>query len=576
MLVVVPQAASVPGAGVVSGLPTSLHAFLLRVDEPVSHQYPRTPTFAWTPTTQRGGHYQFELATSQEFGDSSIVFKDTRVAIPAETIASQLPWMTGEPYALWAHVRWVSANGRKATRWSVPFGFNLRWNDSDVPQQQEAPQGLIRWKPVEGATGYEVLYTDLRPARSFFTTTNVADEREYFTFHSAFGSSATIHWRVRGIRDIGKTASATNGLPAVSYGPWSPIFTTVNTPEADGILRPSGTVSDTWDKVGTKPRAHVLTPALTWTPSAPVISATLNPGSSLYRVYIFTDRNCVNRVFTGSIVGSPAFAPRSQGGPMGLPTGTSALAKIASSTRVVPQGAEGNALDATGVKVTPNETAGGSLTAAAGAAPAAGAASAAGSTAVAGLAQVDLWDSGWPSGRYYWAVVPVTVIPDLDAADAAPVVPGQVVDTPLQYQDTAVPQDECEVGQGMSFGKVSTPVVTSAGKPFVSGVSPSGRSVAAAGVRPVVYASPIVAWQPAIGATNYEIQLSRTPYPWRVAKSLATPSTAIMLPLSRLDVGTWYYRIRGVNTALPKGGQKMSWSSPVSVRITGNQFKLVK
>ena len=40
----------------------------------------------------------------------------------------------------------------------------------------------------------------------------------------------------------------------------------------------------------------------------------------------------------------------------------------------------------------------------------------------------------------------------------------------------------------------------------------------AAGVRPTVYASPIVAWQPAIGATRYEIQLSRTSYPWRTAK----------------------------------------------------------
>ena len=41
-----------------------------------------------------------------------------------------------------------------------------------------------------------------------------------------------------------------------------------------------------------------------------MIAQGIDPGSSLYRVYIFTDSNCVNRIFTGSVVGSPAFAPR--------------------------------------------------------------------------------------------------------------------------------------------------------------------------------------------------------------------------------------------------------------------------
>ena len=61
------------------------------------------------------------------FEDSSIVFKDTKVPIPAEAIARQLPWLTGDPYALWAHVRWVSNNGQRASQWSAPFGLNLQW-----------------------------------------------------------------------------------------------------------------------------------------------------------------------------------------------------------------------------------------------------------------------------------------------------------------------------------------------------------------------------------------------------------------------------------------------------------------
>ncbi len=107
----------------------------------------------------------------------------------------------------------------------------------------------MRWTPVDGATAYEVLYPDLVPAVSFQTTTNVADEREFFTFHSALGYT-TIHWRVRAIRDIGQFQSSTNGLPAVSYGPWSPIYTTVNAPQTPATLKPTDTISDTWDKAG--------------------------------------------------------------------------------------------------------------------------------------------------------------------------------------------------------------------------------------------------------------------------------------------------------------------------------------
>ena len=87
---------------------------------------------------------------------------------------------------------------------------------------------------------------------------------------------------------------------------------------------PTATVSDTWD-AGRKVFPHELTPGFAWTASPPVISQGVDPGSSLYRVYIFTDSHCVNRVFTGSIVGSPAFAPRTIGGPMALPGTTSVL-----------------------------------------------------------------------------------------------------------------------------------------------------------------------------------------------------------------------------------------------------------
>jgi hypothetical protein len=98
----------------------------------------------------------------------------------------------------------------------------------------------------------------------------------------------------------------------------------------------------------------------------------------------------------------------------------------------------------------------------------------------------------------------------------------------LGYQDAALPQDACESGSIMGFGKVSRPMVTTAGKPFVSGVAPTGRTVAAVGQHAEVYASPIVDWQPAVGATTYQVELSRTLYPWHVTKRACDDVVAIV------------------------------------------------
>ena len=50
----------------------------------------------------------------------------------------------------------------------------------------------------------------------------------------------------------------------------------------------------------------------------------LSTSSELYRVYVYTDRGCLNRVFTGAIVGSPAYAPRFSG-PLALPQATGSV-----------------------------------------------------------------------------------------------------------------------------------------------------------------------------------------------------------------------------------------------------------
>jgi hypothetical protein len=150
-------------------------------------------------------------------------------------------------------------------------------------------------------------------------------------------------------------------------------------------------------------------------------------------------------------------------------------------------------------------------------------------------------------------------------------------DNQIAYHDTAVPQDSCERGIGMSFGKVSQPVVAAASnKPWVSGLSPDGRVIASASKVPTVHDSPLVAWQPAVGATTYEVQLSRKSYPWNTTWSTTTAATSVVLPLGKTAVGTWYYRIRGINPALPQGAQAMSWSVAVRLKVTGDSFVVVK
>src|SRR6185503_7128271 len=181
------------------------------------------------------------------------------LAQPAVAVPLQLPWMTGQPYALWAHVRFVGKDGTTSA-WSEPFGFNMRWNDTDVPSQQPSPLGLVRWKPVEGATAYEVLYTDMTPSASFYTTTNVADEREYWTFHQNYAFNSSIHWRVRAVRYIDPNHPLPNGIQPVSYGPWSAVQTTVIPPSPllAGALAPTQTVSDVVDSPGDPVKAHEL------------------------------------------------------------------------------------------------------------------------------------------------------------------------------------------------------------------------------------------------------------------------------------------------------------------------------
>src|SRR5712691_5442963 len=202
LLVAAPVQGASPGAPAKppSTAPTGLKGFLLRADERATDTFPRTPSFAWTP--YKGAlSYDFELATSKAFDENAIVWTSASLGsalqTPALSVPVSLPWMTGKPYALYAHVRAHTRTG--LTPWSQPFGFNMRWKSLPEQIRPDFP-GLVRWQPVEGATSYDVWFIDA--GKVITTVTNVADEREYYTFHQDPIWTAQIQWRVRAVRKI--------------------------------------------------------------------------------------------------------------------------------------------------------------------------------------------------------------------------------------------------------------------------------------------------------------------------------------------------------------------------------------
>jgi hypothetical protein len=541
------------------GAPKGLRGFELRPNESSTHTFSRTPAFAWSPV--RGAScYEFELATSRSFDGSSVFWSNvssgagsgrsckavtitapaaadesasdeegagselvkTRVApirIPATSVNLVLPWFTGKPYAVWAHVRAVTTRG--ATAWSKPFGFNVRWESTPVPQS--AKPGLVRWAPVEGATAYDVWYPDIR--KVIRTHTNVADQRELYTFHLEDSWWQLVRWRVRPVRQV--VGALPNGLPAVSYGPWSPTYATSNPGWAAGKLQLRAAISDVVS-TDSKAAAHQLMPAMTFGGDTGIDGREYR----LFRAYAFTDRDCVNVVFRGSVVGGPAYAPRVSG-PLKLPANQEELDLALAGILPSAKSETAKTYMADGTPLTASETSGAD-----------------------DRVRVDLPDVDSSSTRYFWTVVPVGIIVAEDGT--------------FTYYDAESPQDACESGRMASFGKESRPVITTSGTPYVSGLSPKGRLLAQAGRRPVVYSTPLIAWRPVVGATAYEVQWSRTKYPWRSRGSAITYATSSVL---QLNAGLWYYRIRGLNAA-QVGTPAMTWSAPVAVKVVRPTFRI--
>jgi hypothetical protein len=503
------------------------------VDDPLPASFPRTPSFAWDPVEGATG-YDFQLATSTKFDDRTLAWSTAQpVRVPAVSMPLALPWMTGKPHALYVHVR--ARVGKGVTPWSAPFGFDTA---GEAPERLPDIPGLVRWTPVDGATSYEVWFDNVvvngLRGKVVTTTTNVADEREYYTGHQDPSWSGTVVWRVRAVRKV--YGQLPNALPTVSYGPWSELFVSVNPPVSAGTwLTPLQTVSDA-PTGGTGTVEHQLTPGFSFAGDTAHNGLT----GRLYRVYVTTDRQCVNVVFTGSVVGSPAYAPRTSG-PIELPT------TEADWTKYPADGSQGSTFNAESRPITTNES---------GSTSSGGTTTTTATTAVPSEFTttgpfVDLWDLGRTNARYWWTVVPVSILSG-------------------KYQDAESAQDACAAGNVMEFVRTSQPATTSLTSPFASGLSRFGELVAARTLAPSFYKATLIAWQPAKGATGYEVQWSRTRTPWRAKASVFTASTATVL--DQLTPGTWYYKVRGIDPYVAGPVKQMTWSTPVKVTIAKPKF----
>ena len=577
--------------------PTGLHAFMLRTNEPVVHTFSRTPSFGWNPV--RGARrYQFELSTGPSFSDNSIVWSATNLRMPTVAVPISLPWITGNPYSLYAHVRAVTNRG--SGPWSAAFGFNMRWAAVPAPVTPNYP-GLLRWTEVPGASAYEVWIrnpVDQSESKIFTTHLNMADEREYYTFHQDAAWTSTVQWRVRAERLL--YGSTQNGLPTVSHGPWSPVYVNSNPAPSGGLLSLQASVTSGAVSNAANARIHETMPAFIYHGNTGIDGFR----HELWRVEIFTDQDCLNPVFRGAVTGSPAYVPR-MSGPLAIPADATNEEKA--WTSFLDGGTEPDGVTADGQTFKTNELD----------VPQDGAA-----------ARVDLWDNSWPGGRYYWTVIPVDAVP-ADALLTPLALPAMVGDTTITvadatgigagdplligpwpgehavvtgvtgntltlkaglqgvhlageevlrpsgtitYRDSELAQDACAAGKVLAFGKSTQPIVTGQRTPFASGLSPNGKLVAATKASPRFYGAPLVAWLPTSSAHAYEIQWSRTKYPWRAAGMLATYSSSLMLPLTP---GTWYYRVRGLDFLMTGSHPELSWSAPVRLVVTKPRFKIV-
>ena len=294
-------------------------------------------------------------------------------------------------------------------------------------------------------------------------------------------------WRVRAVRRVFGTVP--NGLPAVSYGPWSPVYTASNPAIDDGQPQGHARRLRSRSATGSKQSAHELMPGprLQRRPGAERVPMTSCSAPTPRPIV-----DCVNIVYKGSIVGSPAYAPRTSG-PLRFEDDLWAHSRRLSASRTQFRTAhrrQGSGRT-TGARSSPTRS---PLRPRAAPRTTARPASDDESATAWSAARVDLPDIDFPTTRYYWTVVPV----DLGGQRLGPDRSRRLVG----HRDAAGclrrrPRRELRQGERAGRDGRLRQAVRLRPDARTAGCSPRpARS-------PKVFSTPLVAWQPATGATAY-------------------------------------------------------------------------
>jgi len=611
--------------------PTGLHAFLFRADDAPATSFPRTPAFAWNPVPG-AVRYQFQLATSAPFRENSIVYS-AKLKFPVAAITTTLPWITSMMHA---RVRAVLPN--EVTPWSAPFNFDMK--APDAPQAVAGRPGLLHWNPVEGADAYQVWLVDVH--KQIIVFTNVLDEREFYTLHATPAWTGAVRWRIRALRYDRDSDGRQNGLPATTtYTPWSNVYVSTNPATASGPIRLDGALSDVFSTGGDGP-PHKLMPGFVWSgnqmlngDNAELYRVEVFTDSDclnlVYASPIIGSPAYAPRPFKGPM-GLPSTVEGVAAARGAYLVGGAEPQAFAFDGDVVPVNeALPSATPTVGVPKDSDTDPGGLLES-----------SAVGPTQIKTAADlgapIDLWDTeDSASHGYWWTVVgvgfstPGTIATNVNGGAssgqaAVPVLngngfftgdvvsignpgnteivtvisstssslglatplkqnhgPGEPVvrssATSLTYGDAELAHDVCKAGRYGRLAINSEPTLTAGGELFATGLSTNGRLLSArSGTK--FYGSPLVAWTPAFGAESYEVQWSKTQYPFKPepdpensnAPGTMTLGTAAVLPLTP---GTWFYRVRGFNYSLPTNAQQMAWSDPAKLVVAKPKFAVI-
>ena len=77
-----------------------------------------------------------------------------------------------------------------------------------------------------------------------------------------------------------------------------------------------------------------------------------------------------------------------------------------------------------------------------------------------------------------------------------------------------------------------------------------------------------------VGVVGYQVHRGTSAgFTVSAATKIADVTTSSFTDAGR-PLGTWYYRVRGVDFALPGNARAMSWSDPVSIRIAKPVFRV--